>query len=85
MNSLCKNHFYYLSVFFFGCSEAPERIESKLHPYLQEDLKFMVAELKRNGTKEDLLDTPYYVVKDFRLFEGASVRYSQRAEVDFYL
>ena len=79
--------FIILSVFFFGCSEAPERIESKLHPYLQEDLKFMVAELlKANGTKEDLLDTPYYVVKDFRQFEGASAEiYSAYAEVDFFV
>ena len=73
--------------FLFACSEAPQRIESKLHPYLQEDLKFMVAEiLKNNGTKEDVLDSPYYVVKDFRQFEGASAEiYSAYAEVDFFV
>ena len=70
-----------------GCSEPTERIENKLTPYLQEDLKFMVAETIRSSKdKSVLLDTPYYRVKDFRLFEGAEARiYAAYAEVDFVI
>ena len=70
-----------------SCSEPTERIEKKLLPYLQEDLKFMVAEaLNANTKKEDLLDEPYYKIRDFRLFEGAEAQiYAAYAEVDFYL
>ena len=69
-----------------SCSEPTERIEKKLLPYLQEDLKFMVAEaLNANTKKEDLLDEPYYKIRDFRLFEGAEAQiYAAYAEVDFY-
>ena len=56
-------------VLLSSCSEPTERIERKLLPYLQEDLKFMVAEtLNANATKADLLDEPYYKIRDFRLF-----------------
>jgi len=70
-----------------SCSEPTERIEKKLLTYLQEDLKFMVAEtLNANATKEDLLEEPYYKVRDFRLFEGAEAEiYAAYAEVDFYI
>jgi len=70
-----------------SCSEPTERIEKKLLPYLQEDLKFMVAEaLNAKTTKKDLLDTPYYRIRDFRLFEGAEAEiYAAYAEVDFYI
>lgn len=70
-----------------SCSEPTERIEKKLLPYLQEDLKFMVAEaLNAKTTKEDLLDEPYYRIRDFRLFEGAEAEiYAAYAEVDFYI
>ncbi|WP_407455978.1 hypothetical protein [Fibrobacter sp.] len=73
--------------FLVGCSEPTERIENKLTPYLQEDLKFMVAETIRSSKdKSVLLDTPYYRVKDFRLFEGAEARiYAAYAEVDFFI
>jgi len=69
-----------------SCSEPTERIEKKLLPYLQEDLKFMVAEaLNANTKKEDLLDEPYFKIRDFRLFEGAEAQiYAAYAEVDFY-
>jgi hypothetical protein len=70
-----------------GCSEPTERIENKLTSYLQDDLKFMVAETIRSSKdKSVLLDTPYYRVKDFRLFEGAEARiYAAYAEVDFFI
>ena len=70
-----------------GCSERTDRIEKKLESYLQEDLKFMVAETMRaTGNREALLDTPYYRVKDFRLFSGAEAEiYSAYAEVDYFI
>lgn len=81
--------FFYLVLLFvlLGCSEPTERIESKLTPYLQDDLKFMVAEtIRASNDRSALLDTPYYRVKDFRLFEGAESRiYAAYAEVDFFI
>jgi len=69
-----------------GCSERTDRIEQKLESYLQEDLKFMVAQTMRASGKEALKDEPYYRVKDFRLFEGAAAEvYSAYAEVDFFI
>lgn len=75
------------AVLLLGCSEPTERIENKLTGYLQDDLKFMVAEtIKSSKTREGLLDTPYYRVKDFRLFDGAEARiYAAYAEVDFFI
>ena len=77
----------FLAVFLFGCAEPTERIENKLTDYLQDDLKFMVAEtMKASKSREGLLDTPYYRVKDFRLFDGAEARiYAAYAEVDFFI
>ena len=76
-----------LAAFFVGCSEPTERIENKLTDYLQDDLKFMVAEtMKASKSRDGLLDTPYYRVKDFRLFDGAEARiYAAYAEVDFFI
>jgi len=76
-----------LSLFMLGCSERTERIEQKLESYLQEDLKFMVAQtIHASGNKDALLAEPYYRVKDFRLFEGAAAEvYSAYAEVNFYI
>lgn len=76
-----------LVVFLLGCSEPTERIESKLDPYLQEDLKFMVAETIRSSKDTTALSPePYYRVKDFRLFDGAEARiYAAYAEVDFFI
>ncbi|MBR2059416.1 MAG: hypothetical protein IKB43_01175 [Fibrobacter sp.] len=73
-------------VIFAGCSERTDRIEKKLEAYLQEDLKFMVAETIKAGSRDALLDTPYYRVKDFRLFSGAEAEiYSAYAEVDYFI
>ena len=79
--------FFLLAVLVAGCSESTDRIENKLTPYLQEDLKFMVAEnIRGNGNRDALMDEPYYRVKDFRLFEGAAARiYAAYAEVDFFI
>lgn len=79
--------FFLLAVLVAGCSESTDRIENKLTPYLQEDLKFMVAEnIRGSGNRDALMDEPYYRVKDFRLFEGAAARiYAAYAEVDFFI
>ena len=70
-----------------GCSERTERIENKLNAYVQEDLKFIVAQtIHASGDRSGILDTPYYRVKDFRLFDGAEARiYAAYAEVDFFI
>ena len=74
------------ALFLVGCSERTDRIEKKLEAYLQEDLKFMVAETMKAGSRDALLDTPYYRVKDFRLFSGAAAEiYSAYAEVDYFI
>lgn len=59
----------------------------KLTSYLQEDLKFMVAEkLRASHDREALLDSPYYKIRELKFFEGAKARiYSAYAEVDFYV
>ena len=87
MKKICFLVFCVFVLFLLGCSEPTERIENKLGPDLQEDLKFMVAETVRSsGDKSGLLETPYYRVKDFRLFEGAEARiYAAYAEVDFFI
>lgn len=75
------------SLLLLSCSESTERIEDKLDSYLQEDLKFMVAEtIHASKDKNVVLDTPYYRVKDFRLFDGAKAEiYGAYAEVDFFI
>ena len=79
--------FLLVTLCLLGCSERTDRIEKKLESYLQEDLKFMVAEtIHASGNRDGLLDEPYYRVKDFRLFEGAAAEiYSAYAEVDFFI
>jgi hypothetical protein len=79
--------FVFACACLLGCSERTDRIEKKLESYLQEGLKFMVAEtIHASGNRDGLLDEPYYRVKDFRLFEGAAAEiYSAYAEVDFFI
>ncbi|OWV00848.1 hypothetical protein [Fibrobacter sp. UWR2] len=76
-----------LALFLLGCSERTERIENKLNAYVQEDLKFIVAQtIHASGDRSGILDTPYYRVKDFRLFAGDTAAvYSAYAEVDFFI
>lgn len=71
----------------FGCSEPPETIEEKLTDYLQDDLKFMVAQtLKASNDREALLDSPYYRIRDLRFFDKEhSKMYSAYANVEFYI
>ena len=76
-----------LVLILLGCSERTERIENKLNAYVQEDLKFIVAQtIHASGDRSGILDTPYYRVKDFRLFAGDTAAvYSAYAEVDFFI
>ncbi|MBR4917377.1 MAG: hypothetical protein IKZ45_09960 [Fibrobacter sp.] len=76
-----------ISLILLGCSERTERIENKLNAYVQEDLKFIVAQtIHASGDRSGILDTPYYRVKDFRLFAGDTAAvYSAYAEVDFFI
>lgn len=76
-----------VSILLLACSEPTDRIEKKLETFLQDDLTFNIAEyLHSSGDKSALLDTPYYRIKDFRLFEGAKAEiYSAYAEVDFFM
>lgn len=75
-----------LLLFLVACSESPDRLESKLTPYLQEDLKFMVAEILKDGNPEAVADSPFYVIRDLRFFDGVTAEgFSGYAEVDFYV
>ena len=76
-----------LALVLLGCSERTERIENKLNAYVQEDLKFIVAQtIHASGDRSGILDTPYYRIKDFRLFAGDTAAiYSAYAEVDFFI
>ena len=75
------------ALLLLGCSERTDRIENKLNDYLQEDLKFIVAQtIHASGDRSGILDTPYYRVKDFRLFAGDTAAiYAAYAEVDFFI
>jgi hypothetical protein len=79
--------FLLAGMILLGCSERTERIENKLNDYVQEDLKFIVAQtIHASGDRNGILDTPYYRVKDFRLFAGDTAAvYSAYAEVDFFI
>ena len=76
-----------VGILLLGCSERTDRIENKLNAYVQEDLKFIVAQtIHASGDRSGILDTPYYRVKDFRLFQGDTAAvYSAYAEVDFFI
>ena len=76
-----------LALVLLGCSERTERIENKLNAYVQEELKFIVAQtIHASGDRSGILDTPYYRIKDFRLFAGDTAAiYSAYAEVDFFI
>ncbi len=73
-------------LFLMACSESSERVESKLYPYLQEDLKFMVAEVLKSGKPETLKKEPFFVIRDLRFFEKVTEEnYGAYAEVDFFI
>lgn len=76
---------FVVTILFASCSEPPERIHYKLNEALQDDLKYIVAEIKSKTGNKSLLDSPYYVINDLRMFHGDSAwKISAYAEVDFF-
>lgn len=72
-------------VLLTSCSEPAPKIEKKLETLLQEDLKYMVAELKSKGLDSSIMEKPYFILRELRLYEGDSSRiFKSYAEVGFY-
>jgi hypothetical protein len=72
-------------VLLTSCSEPAPKIEKKLETLLQEDLKYMVAELKSKGRDLSIMEKPYFNLRELRLYEGDSSRiFKSYAEVGFY-
>jgi hypothetical protein len=69
--------FLFLSVlclFFFSCGKNPEVLAGKLDSVLQEDLKYIVAEVQKGSGKKHLIEKPYYVVEKYKVYEGDTAR-----------
>ena len=76
---------FILIVILVACGEKQEVIEKKLDYVLQDDLKWIVAEVVKGSGKKHLLEEPYYVLDDLRYFEGDTARvFSAYAKVRFY-
>ena len=72
-------------LFLVSCSEKQGSINSKLDVILQDDLKYMVAEVMKNSSAENVIEKPYYVIDDYTKFPADSGRvYSEMAVVSFY-
>jgi len=70
---------------FSSCSESPERIQFKLNEILQDDLKFMVAEVQKGSGDSLLMDSTYYIIRDLHFFHGDSAwKIGAWAQVDFF-
>jgi hypothetical protein len=68
-----------------ACNENPERLQHKLHTQLQDDLRYIVAEVESKSGNRYLLDTPYYEIRDLRLYSGDSAwKIAGYAEVDYF-
>jgi len=68
-----------------SCADPAFRVHERLEKTLQQDLESMVAQIIKGSSKENVLDTPYFVIKDLREFHGDTAKiYSAYAEVDFY-
>jgi hypothetical protein len=82
---LHKFSFGLIALLLLSCSEPAYRIHEKLDVILQNDLRYIVAEIQKGSGKTYLLDEPYFTVKDLRFFEGDTARiYSAYVEVDFF-
>jgi len=86
MNSIGKWGMIAIMPFFFiSCADPPFKIHERLDATLQGDLKSMVAQVIKGSNKANVLDTPYFVIKDLREFSGDTAKiYAAYAEVDFY-
>jgi hypothetical protein len=68
-----------------SCADPAFRVHERLEDTLQRDLESMVAQIIKGSNKANVLDTPYFVIKDLREFRGDTARiYSAYAEVEFY-
>jgi len=68
-----------------SCADPPFIVHERLEEILQRDLQSMVAQIIKGSGKENVLDTPYFVIKDLREFRGDTAQiYSAYAEVEFY-
>ena len=68
-----------------SCADPAFRVHERLEKTLQQDLESMVAQIIKGSGKQNVLDTPYFVIKDLREFHGDTAKvYSAYAEVDFY-
>ncbi|MDR0518123.1 MAG: hypothetical protein LBH25_13880 [Fibromonadaceae bacterium] len=74
-----------LTLLFLSCADPAFRVHERLETTLQQDLEGMVAQIIKGSSKANVLDTPYFVVKDLKEFSGSKAEiYSAYAEVDFY-
>lgn len=74
-----------LLILFSGCSESPERISQKLDALCQDELRYIVAEVVRNGADSTLLDRPYYKIDSLIYFQGdTSAIFSAYAQVSYH-
>ena len=77
--------FFVLCLLLMACSEKQVVIEKKLEHTLQDDLKWIVAEVVRGSGKSGLLDEPYYVIEDLKYFQGDTARvFAAYAYAKFY-
>ncbi len=68
-----------------SCADPSFRVHERLEDTLQRDLESMVAQIIKGSSKANVLDTPYFVIKDLREFRGDTAKiYSAYAEVEFY-
>lgn len=76
---------FFFTSFFVSCADPSFVIHKRLETTLQQDLESMVAQIIKGSSKANVLDTPYFVIKDLREFKGDTANiYSAYAEVDFY-
>ena len=74
-----------LLLFFVGCSESPERVSQKLDALCQDELRYMVAEVMRNGSDSTLLEEPYYRIDSLIYFRGDTAAvFSAYAQVSYH-
>jgi hypothetical protein len=68
-----------------SCADPAFVVHERLEKTLQQDLEVIVAQVIKGSSKANVLDTPYFVIKDLREFHGDTAKvYSAYAEVDFF-
>jgi hypothetical protein len=74
-----------LLVSLTACGKNPEVLAARLDSVLQDDLKYMVAEVKSKTGQKYLIDKPYYVVEKYKRYQGDTARViAAYAVVKFY-